>query len=84
MLWEPDGGPLPPAAEVEALLSANYHYAHAVNLRQLRPVEVVPVSDGLGRWCRATGVPPASAKVPPLLPASAPSMDSNPSPAVFR
>ena len=67
LLWEADGGPPPPAAEVEALLSANYHYAHAANLRQLRPVEVVPVVDGLGRWCRETGVPPASAKVPPLV-----------------
>ena len=29
LLWESADGQRPPAAEVEALLSANYHYAHA-------------------------------------------------------
>ena len=67
LFWETDGGSLPAAAEVEASLAANYHYAHAVNLRQLRSVEVVPVVDGIGLWCRATGVPLTSAKVPPIL-----------------
>lgn len=68
LLWETDGGATPSANEVEALLAENYHYAHAVNLRQLRPVEVVTVADGLGLWCRTTGIPLASAKVPPILP----------------
>ena len=67
LLWETDGGSLPEAEVVEALLSENYHYAHAVNLRQLRPVEVVAVTDGLGLWCRTVGTSRASAKVPPIL-----------------
>ena len=66
LLWETDGGSLPVAEVVEALLAENYHYAHAVNLRQLRPVEVVAVADGIGLWCRATGIPRASAKIPPV------------------
>ena len=66
LLWETDGGSIPVAEEVEALLAENYHYAHAVNLRQLRPVEVVAVADGIGLWCRASGIPRASAKVPPV------------------
>jgi len=67
LLWETvDGGTTPDADEVDALLAGNYHYSHAVNLRQLRRVEVVPVVDGIGRWCRASGIPLASAKVPPL------------------
>ncbi len=67
LLWEPvDGGTMPGAEEVDALLAGNYHYAHAVNLRQLRGVEVVPVVDGIGFWCRAFGIPLSSAKVPPL------------------
>ena len=53
-------------AEGEGLLRANYHYAHAVNLGQLDPVEVVEVRDGLGAWCSAANVPRASAK-PPCL-----------------
>ena len=53
-------------AEGEGLLRANYHYAHAVNLGQLDPVEVVEVKDGLGRWCAAANVPRASAKPPSL------------------
>ena len=66
LLWETDGGSLPVAEVVETLLAENYHYAHAVNLRQLRPVEVVAVADGIGLWCRATGIPRASAKIPPV------------------
>ena len=66
LLWETDGGSLPEADVVEALLAENYHYAHAVNLRQLRPVEVVAVADGIALWCRATGIPQASAKIPPV------------------
>ena len=66
LLWETDGGSLPAAEVVEALLAENYHYAHAVNLRQLRPVEVVAVADGIALWCRATGIPQASAKIPPV------------------
>ena len=66
LLWEPDGGRLPEAAEVEGLLRANYHYAHAVNLGQLEPVAVEEVKDGLGRWCSAADVPRASAKPPGL------------------
>ena len=66
LLWEPDGGRLPEAEEVEALLRANYHYSHAVNLGQIDPVAVEEVKDGLGRWCAAANVPRASAK-PPIL-----------------
>ena len=66
LLWEPDGGRLPEAEEVEGLLRANYHYAHAVNLGQLEPVAVEEVKDGLGRWCSAADVPRASAKPPGL------------------
>jgi hypothetical protein len=66
LFWEPDGGLLPDASSVEELLRANYHYAHAVNLRQLAPVEVVEIHDGLGLWCRATHGMPASAKPPTL------------------
>ena len=69
LLWETDGGLLPDEDETESLLSVNYHYAHAVNLRQLRPVEVVSVIDGVGSLCRVTGVHPVSAKVPTVLPA---------------
>ena len=68
LLWESDGGSLPLAETVEALLAENYHYAHAVNLRQLRPV--VAVTDGLGLWCRTVGTPRASAKAPPVLPST--------------
>ena len=32
--------------------------------------EVVAVSDGLGLWCRANGIPIASAKVPSVLSAA--------------
>ena len=67
LLWEPGGGTMPDAGEVESLLAENYHYAHAVNLGQLRSVEVVPVFDGVGRWCRAANMPRASAKPPPLM-----------------
>ena len=66
LLWETDGGSIPVAEEVEALLAENYHYAHAVNLRQLRPVEVVAVADGMDLWCHATGIPQTSAKIPPV------------------
>ena len=56
----------PDAASAEALLRGNYHYAHARNLRQLEPAEVVGVRDGIGLWCRAANVPRASAKPPAL------------------
>ncbi len=70
LFWEPDGGSLPDAASVEALLRANYHYAHAVNLRQLEPVEVLETRDGIALWCRTTHIPRASAKPPCLTPIS--------------
>ena len=66
LFWETDGKTLPGAAAVEELLRANYHYAHAVNLRQLEPVEVVETQDGIALWCRAVHVPRASAKPPAL------------------
>jgi hypothetical protein len=65
--WEVADGRLPAAADVERRLGANYYYAHAVNLGQLRPVRVELVTDGLDRWCRTCGVAASSAKVLPLL-----------------
>lgn len=67
LFWESDGGGVPDAESAESLLRDNYHYAHAVNMRQIEPVEVVAVEDGIGLWCRATNVPRASAKPPPLV-----------------
>ena len=67
LLWETDVGRTPDVAFVETLLCGNYHYAHAVNLRQLKRVEVVEVCDGVGLWCRAANVSRASSKPPPLI-----------------
>ena len=67
LFWESDGGGVPDAESAESLLRDNYHYAHAVNMRQIEPVEVVAVEDGIGLWCRAANVPRASAKPPPLV-----------------
>jgi hypothetical protein len=77
LFWESDGGNVPDAESVESLLGDNYHYAHAVNMRQMEPVEVVVVEDGIGLWCRAAKVPRASAKPPPLLPFSSVVMDGS-------
>ena len=52
--------------EMTLLAVTAHHYAHAVNLGQLDPVEVVEVRDGLGAWCSAANVPRASAKPPSL------------------
>ena len=67
LFWESDGGNVPDAESVESLLGDNYHYAHAVNMRQMEPVEVVVVEDGIGLWCRAANVPRASAKPQSLV-----------------
>ena len=68
LLWEAETGGEPPAAEaVETLLCGNYHYTHARALRQLEPVSVIPVRNGLETWCRALGLAESSAKPPALF-----------------
>lgn len=67
LLWESgEGGRVPDDMSVEALLVKNYHYAHARNLGQLVPVQVVSMKDGLAFWCRRRGLCESVAKVPVL------------------
>ena len=65
LVWE--GPAVPSVEEVEALLAANYHYAHARNAGQLRPVCVVSAVRALRAWCAALGVPESAPKVPALF-----------------
>lgn len=65
LLWEPQaGGTVPTPDVVEALLRANYHYAHARDLEQLQPVQVERVVDGIQNWCRVHGQAEAAVKIP--------------------
>ena len=64
LLWE--GERVPSAEEVDALLSENYHYAHARDLGQLEAVRVKRVDSGAVRWCAALGLAESSLKVPVL------------------
>ena len=66
LFWECGDGCLPEADVVESLLRSNYHYAYAVDMGQLLPVEVVSVRNGVERWCKLMKIPLSSAK-PPVL-----------------
>jgi hypothetical protein len=66
LFWECCDGRLPEVEVVESMLRSNYHYAYAVDMGQLLPVEVVSVRNGVERWCKLMKIPLSSAK-PPVL-----------------
>ena len=61
------GARAPEVCEVERELGRNYYYRHTRNLGQLDPVVIDVVSDALAVYCAARQIPPATAKVPPLV-----------------